>query len=132
MSLAWFPIMGSSASVAVTWATVVPVGGGGVEGGGRGGADHTVRVSSGSSSSRRGNKVIMPQSRRVCLSGSGGGAVEMEGGGGWRGEGFRGGMLTKGARAEGEVGVIAVGGGGVGLSQLSKAVQVCVTASPAL
>lgn len=40
--------------------------------------DHTVRVSSGSSSSRRGNKVIMPQSRRVCLSGSEGGALEME------------------------------------------------------
>lgn len=32
MSLALFPNMGSSASVAVTWATVVPVGGGGVGG----------------------------------------------------------------------------------------------------
>lgn len=63
MSLALFPNMGSSASVAVTWATVVPVG--------EGGLDHKVRVSSGSSSSRRGNKAIILESRRVCLSGSG-------------------------------------------------------------
>lgn len=40
MSLAWFPCMGSSASVAVTWATVVPAGGWVM--------DHKGKVSSGS------------------------------------------------------------------------------------